>query len=201
MLQLIGMIGGNLGSVQRAFDRLGVPYRVITEASQLTSQSPIVLPGVGAFGAVMSLLHRHQLVQPITQFVQQGTPYLGICLGQHILFEHSEENPGVPGLGLLPGNVVRFQSTLGLKIPQTGWNRITTDQPGWPTGEVYFVNSFIAQPQNPRHVLYTADYGGSFCAAVQAGHILGFQFHPEKSGPFGQLLLKQAVDTVMAMTP
>ena len=198
MLQLIGMIGGNLGSVQRAFDRLSVPYRLITDASQLTDQTPIVLPGVGAFGAVMHQLRQHQLAEPICRFVQMGTPYLGICLGQQILFDYSEETPDVPGLGLLPGQVVKFNAaTTSLKIPQIGWNRLTPQQPGWAAGEVYFVNSFIAQPQNPQQTLYTADYGGPFCAAVKAGHIMGFQFHPEKSGAFGQKLLKQAVDTLM----
>jgi imidazole glycerol-phosphate synthase subunit HisH len=197
MLQLIGVVGGNLGSVQRAFNRLELPYRLITHASQLTPESPIVLPGVGAFGAVMANLHQHQLVDPIIQLVQAGTPYLGICLGQQILFNQSEEAPGVAGLGLLPGRVVRFPSNNGLKVPQVGWNVITPCQAGWPTGHVYFVNSFMAQPDNPTDVLYTADYGHPFCAAVRAGHMTGFQFHPEKSSEFGHQLLRQWADRTL----
>jgi imidazole glycerol phosphate synthase glutamine amidotransferase subunit len=196
MLQLIGVVGGNLGSVQRCFERLNWSYRLITSPADLTADAPIVLPGVGAFGAVMQHLHSHQLVAPLTALVQQGTPYLGICLGLQVLFEHSEENPGVAGLGLLPGTVKRFSAAghEGMKIPQIGWNTITpastSANANWPTGHVYFVNSFVAHPQQPAHVLYTGQYGQPFCAAVQAGHITGMQFHPEKSGDFGQTLLK-----------
>jgi imidazole glycerol phosphate synthase glutamine amidotransferase subunit len=197
MLQIIGVIGGNLGSVQRAFDRLAVPYTLITQPQQLQPHSPIVLPGVGAFGAVMDKLNAHGLTQPIKQLVQAGTPYLGICLGQQIMFAHSEETPGVPGLGLLPGSVRRFASQAGIKIPQVGWNAITPQQPHWPTGFVYFVNSFVAHPDNASHTLYTATYGQqAFCAAIHTGNITAFQFHPEKSSTFGLGLLKQWTEMV-----
>jgi imidazole glycerol phosphate synthase glutamine amidotransferase subunit len=189
-VQLIGVIGGNLGSVQRCLERLTIPYRLVLSANALDVSAPIILPGVGAFGAVMQQLHDHHMVTPLKALLQAGTPYLGICLGQQVLFDSSEEAPHIAGLGLLPGTVERFDAQPALKIPQVGWNALHTNQPGWPTGAVYFVNSYIAKPINPAHSLYTAEYGGqSFCAAVQVGHLTGFQFHPEKSSAVGAAIM------------
>ncbi|MBA3857874.1 MAG: imidazole glycerol phosphate synthase subunit HisH, partial [Cyanobacteria bacterium PR.3.49] len=146
---------------------------------------PIILPGVGNFGAVMKNLQKEKFDQKIKKLVEGGTPYLGICVGMQILFDSSEESD-TAGLGILPGRVLKF--TAG-KVPQIGWNLLEAKQQNWPNGFVYFVNSYFARPESDADVLYTSDYFGDFCAAVRRDNITAFQFHPEKSGEFGQQLL------------
>ncbi|MCU0723999.1 MAG: imidazole glycerol phosphate synthase subunit HisH, partial [Planctomycetes bacterium] len=120
-------------------------------------------------------------------------PFLGICVGMQVLFERSEESPGVEGLSVLPGEVVRFREG---KVPQVGWNRVEPRQGGGlPAGFVYFVNSYAPRPARPKDVLYEADYHGPFCAAVRRGNVAAFQFHPEKSGEFGHRLLRRVLAT------
>jgi glutamine amidotransferase len=125
--------------------------------------------------------------------VNGGTPYLGICVGMQILFESSEESPESPGLSLIPGKVLKFRAN---KVPQIGWNHIEAEQPGWESGFVYFVNSYYPAPDESSAVLYRAQYGIPFCAAVQHKNITAFQFHPEKSGSFGVRLLEQWLNNV-----
>ncbi|MEB3244995.1 MAG: imidazole glycerol phosphate synthase subunit HisH [Vampirovibrionales bacterium] len=194
--------GGNTGSLLRALERLGMAYQLKaggTPEQTPSGERPVILPGVGAFGAVMAALNARQLSQPLKQLITQGTPFLGVCVGQQVLFEGSEESPDVAGLGLLKGRVFKFNTQAGLKIPQMGWNQITLRQPGHPRfarhahGAVYFVNSYVAHPEDPEDTLYSAIYGEPFCAAVcrknQGQNITAFQFHPEKSGALGHLLL------------
>lgn len=198
-VDLVDVAGGNLGSVRRCLDRLSVPYTLVNPNNPPTGNRPIILPGVGNFGAVMQNLQRDGFDKTVKELVRKGTPYLGICVGMQILFEASEEEYNglkAPGLCLLRGEVVKFKSG---KIPQIGWNRIDAKQESWPSGYVYFVNSFVAQPQDNADTLYVADYFGDFCAAVRRDNITGFQFHPEKSGPFGQELLMTWIQSV-AMT-
>ena len=178
MVEVVDYGGGNLGSVDRALQRLDQPYRL---TDQPGGNHPLILPGVGSFGAVMHSLEQKNLDQRIKQIIQEKTPFLGICVGLQVLLEESEESPGVPGLALIPGKVVRFQAP---KVPQIGWNRING-------GFVYFVNSYYAQLENPEHLWYEADYHGPFCAALRHQNISAFQFHPEKSGEFGQQLLQE----------
>lgn len=187
MLELVDYGGGNLGSLKRCLHRLDLDYRSIGPEDSPSGEVPLVLPGVGAFGAVASGLERGGLVQRVVSAVREGTPFLGICVGLQILLEGSEESPGSPGLGLVEGRVVRFQAP---KVPQIGWNKIQPKQPDWPTGFVYFVNSYHAAPADPSVVLYEADYAGDFCAAVKYDNVCAFQFHPEKSGAFGHQLLR-----------
>lgn len=197
-VDLVDVAGGNLGSVRRCLDRLGVPYNLVNPKNAPDGSRPIILPGVGNFGAVMENLQKDGFDQLVKRLVADGTPYLGICVGMQILFDWGDESNSA-GLGLLPGKVVKF--TRG-KIPQIGWNKIQCPESSqsnrneWPGGYVYFVNSFVAQPENSGDVLYSADYYGDFCAAVKRDNICGFQFHPEKSGPFGQSLLVRWIETV-----
>jgi imidazole glycerol-phosphate synthase subunit HisH len=180
--------GGNLGSALRCLSRLDVQYELCGEKNPPSGDRPLLFPGVGAFGAAMNNLHSNGLTERVRDVVKSGTPYLGICIGLQVLFEQSEESPDVRGLGLLPGKVVKF--TQG-KVPQIGWNRIEALQPGWEDGYVYFVNSYYPEPEQASDALYRAEYYHSFTAAVHRDNITAFQFHPEKSGPFGQSLIER----------
>ncbi len=190
-VDVIDAAGGNVGSLCRALERLGVEYRRINGSNPNLGERPIILPGVGAFGAVMENLTSSQLVEPIKQSIANGVPFLGICVGLQVLFESSEESPGVAGLSILPGKVVRF--TEG-KIPQIGWNSVQSTCPEWPSGYVYFVNSYFAQPLQPDAVLFESEYFQKFCAAVKKENITAFQFHPEKSGDYGMSLLEKWIN-------
>jgi glutamine amidotransferase len=184
-VDLVDVAGGNLGSVRRCLDRLSVEYNLVNPSNLPDGSRPIILPGVGNFGAVMKNLQKEKFDQKIKKLVEGGTPYLGICVGMQILFDSSEESDAA-GLGILPGRVLKF--TAG-KVPQIGWNLLEAKQQNWPNGFVYFVNSYFARPESDADVLYTSDYFGDFCAAVRRENITAFQFHPEKSGEFGQQLL------------
>jgi len=191
-IDLVDVAGGNLGSVKRCLDRLSVPYNLVNPTNLPDGTRPIILPGVGNFGAVMENLQRENFDKIVIALVRSGTPYLGICVGMQILFDSSEESDSA-GLGILPGKVVKF--TAG-KVPQIGWNSVVSKKENWPDGFVYFVNSFVAQPEASSDVLYSADYFGDFCAAVRRDNVTAFQFHPEKSGEFGQQLLTKWLDDV-----
>lgn len=199
LFQIIDYGGGNLGSVLRCLQRLSIPYTLCGggEDGQLADNQPVLLPGVGSFGAVMTALHERGLVAPLRRLLCAGTPYLGICVGLQILFAGSSESPGVAGLGVLSGQVVRFPDDVpGLKVPQIGWNRVAPGaaHPEALPGFAYFVNSYYAVPEDPGVVLYQARYGVPFCAAVQRGTLTGYQFHPERSGPFGHDLVRRFWD-------
>jgi len=181
-------VGGNTGSVMRCLERLNVSYLRVDADQQPDGTRPIILPGVGAFGAVMKQLETNGLKQQINKCIKNGTPFLGICVGMQVLFESSEESPGVDGLGVLPGNVVRYQNP---KVPQIGWNRIEAQKNDWESGYVYFVNSYFAKPDDDSLVLFSSNYSGKFCAAVERDNVTAFQFHPEKSGSFGETLLRR----------
>lgn len=198
-IDLVTSAGGNIGSMSRCLKRLGVKFhhRGHDASSMPDGSRPIVLPGVGAFGQVMDSLKENNFAATLKQLIKDGTPFLGVCVGMQVLFDESEEAPGTAGLGLIPGKVVKY--TQG-KVPQIGWNKI---QPAaaaanpatalhWPQeeGYVYFVNSYFARPADHAVTLYSADYGGTFCAAVKKDNITAFQFHPEKSGDTGETLIK-----------
>ncbi len=193
-VDLVDVGGGNIGSVRRCLHRLGITYRDVGADNLPGGSRPLILPGVGAFGTVMDSLRRNGLDESIKNLVAKGTPLLGVCVGMQVLFDSSEEAPGVPGLSLVPGKVVRFVAD---KVPQIGWNHIDAKQSGWEGGYVYFVNSFYAQPENDNVVLYQAQYGDTeFCAALRTGNITAFQFHPEKSSAFGASLLARWIASV-----
>jgi imidazole glycerol-phosphate synthase subunit HisH len=193
MIDVIDYGGGNLGSVTRCLDRLEADYRITSTDNPPQGKNPLLFPGVGAFGAAMANLNQSGMADRIRTLVKEGTPYLGICIGLQVLFDSSEEAPGIQGLGLLPGKVVQF--TQG-KVPQVGWNWVETRQPDWPSGYVYFVNSYYPQPEAMSATLYQADYFGAFTAAVRQDNITAFQFHPEKSDAFGQSLIERWLNDV-----
>lgn len=193
-VDLVNIEGGNKGSVLRLLDRLDVSVNEVDYKKMPKGDRPIILPGVGAFGAVMQSIEKGGLSSCLSSLVKGGTPYLGICVGMQILFDTSEETQGVSGLKLIPGAVVRFKKG---KVPQIGWNKLLSPRnDGYATGYAYFVNSYYGVPENDNDTLYSADYHERFCAAVQRDNITGFQFHPEKSGSFGQILMQKWLSDV-----
>ena len=190
MIAIVDYGAGNLHSVSKALAALGLEARVTGDPGEIEAARAVVLPGVGAFGDCMGGLRERGLVETVRRAAGSGRPFLGICLGMQLLFEWGEEGDGGPGLGLLPGRVVRLEPE-GLKIPQMGWNslQLTRPSPLWeemtPGTYVYFVHSYHARPADPSVVAATVDYGGEVVAAVERGNLFGVQFHPEKSGRAG----------------
>jgi glutamine amidotransferase len=193
---VIGVIdyrAGNAPSVGYALERLGLAHRLVSEAGQLDGVERIVLPGVGAARATIDSLEDSGLVAPLADRVLgQRTPFLGICIGLQVLFDHSEEGD-VECLGWVPGRIRRFPDTL--RVPQIGWNRVratrahpVTDGLG-DDAHCYFVNSFYAAPADAADALGVTEYGDEFCSVVARGNIVATQFHAEKSGPVGLALL------------
>jgi imidazole glycerol-phosphate synthase subunit HisH len=185
----------NLRNVQKAFEHLGVEVQLVAEGAAVAGVDKLVLPGVGAFGAGMAGLAARGLVEPLCRAVAQGMPLLGICLGMQLLFEASEESPGVAGLGLLPGVVRRFDNS-ELVVPHVGWNQLSfaTADPLLdgvsPKAYAYFVHSYYCEPADPADVLATSDYGRAFAAIVRRQNLIGIQFHPEKSQATGLRILR-----------
>ncbi len=197
MLAVIDYGASNLRSVVHALNYLGVEdMRVVHTPHELRGADKIILPGVGAFGAGIQQLHKQGLVNPITEAVHAGTPYLGICLGMQFLFEQSDEMGSHAGLGILPGTVTRFPRHSQLKVPHMGWNQLQQRRPSRLLNHIqsdnsaYFVHSYYCAPLNPDDIVATVDYGISFTAVVQRDHIYGVQFHPEKSQRTGLQLLE-----------
>lgn len=187
---------GNLRSVERALAHLGHPARIQTDLADATR---VIIPGVGAFAAAMERLQPH--TGAIRRFVGTGQPLLGICLGQQLLFDTSEEGGGeCAGLGLLPGRVVYFPADLGVKVPHVGWNELQfrAGSPmavGFPAGgQVYFVHSLITECADSKDIAATCTHGIEFAAAVQRENVWGMQFHPEKSGDVGLGLLRNFLE-------
>ena len=189
-VELVDYGGGNLASMQRCLHRLDLSYQLVDAHRPPSGRRPLVFPGVGAFGAVMEALRQDGLDQRLIQVINAKTPFLGICVGLQVLLDSSQESPQARGLGVVAGSVVRFQAP---KVPQIGWNEVKSAQ---DSGFVYFVNSYYAVPDDPAVVWYQADYFGPFCAALRRDNLSAFQFHPEKSGPYGQSLLRRWYEEV-----
>ncbi|TVQ94643.1 MAG: imidazole glycerol phosphate synthase subunit HisF [Chromatiaceae bacterium] len=198
MISLLDYGAGNVRSVRNAIVRLGFRLNEIRRPEDILAAERLIFPGVGAFGAAMERLHALGYVEPLREYLQAGRPFLGICIGLQGLFEASEESPGVPGLGIIPGTVRRFQGP-GLTVPHMGWNGLRQQRPaalldGIDDHRFYFVHSYhaLASPANADWVLATTDYGdGAFISAVQHGEVAAVQFHPEKSGVPGLELLRR----------
>lgn len=188
---------GNLGSVVRALTKAGGVATVSADPEVVARASRICMPGQGHFGDSMKGLVGG-LGDAVVAHVRAGKPYLGICLGLQVLFESSEEAPGVRGLGVIPGKVSRFTDRASdaagrtLKIPHMGWNDLRSHNPLFPDGEhFYFVHSYFAEPEDPSVIAATAEHGRAFCAAIARGPLVAVQFHPEKSQAAGHLLLQR----------
>jgi glutamine amidotransferase len=186
---------GNLRSAQKAFEHLGQPALVTSDAARIASAPAVVLPGQGAFGTCMANLERAGLVESVRTAARSGRPFLGICVGMQLLFEESEESPGVPGLGVFGGRVVRFPHRADLKVPHMGWNRLRIRRRVPALAEVadgdyvYFVHSFHPEPRDPGVIATTTDYGGEFVSSVGRDNVYAGVFHPEKSQHVGLKLL------------
>jgi glutamine amidotransferase len=193
MIAIIDYGMGNLRSVQKAFEYLGIDARITDNNADLINASHIVLPGVGAFKDAASSLERSGIQATMLSEISKGKPFLGICLGMQLLFQKSFENGEYPGLALIPGEVVRFNAA-GLKVPHMGWNDLIARDNALFTGEagkyVYFVHSYHASGVPDEYIIAEADYGYRFTAAVARDNIYGVQFHPEKSGVVGLDMLK-----------
>jgi imidazole glycerol-phosphate synthase subunit HisH len=197
MIAIIDYGAGNLRSVQKALEHLGAKARLTASALELRQADKIILPGVGAFGHAVEALDRLELREPIAAVIAQGVPFLGICLGMQLLFEHSEESLHAAGLAIFKGAVRRFPP--GLKVPHLGWNEV--QQAGNSTlwheipdqSYFYFAHSYYVEPADPALVTGVSDYGMAIPASIQAGQIYGVQFHPEKSQSSGLQLLKNFI--------
>ncbi len=187
---LVATGAANLASVRAALLRLGRSCRIADGPDDVAAAAHVVLPGVGAFGPAAARLHEGGLDHALRDRVAAGRPLLAICLGLQLLFEGSDESPGVPGLGLFPGRAARFDDALC--VPQMGWSRVRGSggpliQPGW----AYYANSYRVQDAPADAAAATSDYGGPFVAALERGPLLACQFHPELSGAWGSDLLRR----------
>lgn len=191
---------GNLRSVAGALQKIGVPVRLTSTPEDVIRAERVILPGVGAFGEFMNGLRKNHLDEALKEFLQQGKPLLGICVGMQALMQISEEGGVHAGLGIFEGRVRRFCEEKGLKVPHTGWNQvwIRRDSPltkGLPSGFfAYFNHSYFCEPVNGEVVAAVTDYGQThFCSIVARENLFGVQFHPEKSQTVGEALLKNFV--------
>lgn len=200
---MIGIIDygmGNLFSVSKALERLEVPYKLGDRPAELEGCDGYILPGVGAFPDAMKALEEHGFIAFIKEKISQGVPLYGICLGMQLLFESSEEGGSTKGLGIFPGEIVRFpgvdEQGGSYKVPHMGWNQLHVNQPDQPllqgVGEdyVYFVHSFVARTPDDSILYATADYHLDVPAIVGRSNVVASQFHPEKSGNPGMQLLE-----------
>ena len=198
MIAIVDYDAGNIFSVQKALEHLRQDVILTRDPGLLRAADAVVLPGVGAFGDCMEKLARYGLVEPLREVASSGTPFLGICLGMQLLFERSEESPGVDGLGILKGEVRRIPAGEGRKIPHMGWHPLDFPRQsrlfaGIPAGEsVYFVHSYYVAAEEDV-VAATCDYGTTIHAAVEKDNIFGVQFHPEKSSETGLRILRNFV--------
>ncbi|WP_339060418.1 imidazole glycerol phosphate synthase subunit HisH [Tepidibacillus marianensis] len=195
MIAIIDYGMGNLHSVMKTLERLGFEAIATDDPQVILSADRVILPGVGAFGDAMENLRAKGLVSEIQQVVDQGTPFLGICLGMQLLFDSSDEHGFHQGLGIFRGHVKRFEGDF--KIPHMGWNQLKFEQADHPlvhgidAGFVYFVHSYYVVEEEQEILLASTDYYGKVPAIVGSENVLGMQFHPEKSGEVGLELLRR----------
>jgi len=202
MIAIIDYDAGNIKSVEKAFMALGQDVVVTRDKDTILNAEGVVLPGVGAFGDAMEKLIAYDLVDTIHKVVEKNTPFLGICLGLQLMFESSEESPGVEGLSLLKGKIVRIPEGEGLKIPHIGWNNLSYPNKGRlykdipEDSYVYFVHSYYLQAEETEIVRATTEYGVTIHASVEKDNVFACQFHPEKSSSVGMKILENFVTVV-----
>lgn len=200
MVAIIDYDAGNIKSVEKALLHLGEEVMITRDREKILNSDKVILPGVGAFGDAMEKLRSYGLDKVIYEVVEKKIPFLGICLGLQLLFEKSDETPGVKGLGILPGEVLRIPDKEGLKIPHMGWNSLHLQNngrlfQGIPEDTyVYFVHSYYLHAEEPEIVKAVTDYSTTIHASVEKGNVFACQFHPEKSSDVGIQILKNFVE-------
>lgn len=200
MIAVVDYDAGNIKSVEKALQYIGADVAVTRDADRIRKAAKVIVPGVGAFEDAMEKLNRYRLTEVIRDVAGEGTPIMGICLGLQLFFERSDESENdVPGLGLLPGEIVKFPAREGYKIPHMGWNSIQINPKsrllkGIPENSyVYFVHSYYLKAKNREDVAATTDYIVDVHAAAEHGNIFATQFHPEKSGEVGLQILRNFI--------
>lgn len=203
MIAIIDYDAGNIKSVEKALLYLGQEVVVTRDRETLLGADGVILPGVGSFGDAMEKLHSFRLAEVIQRYIDSGKPFLGICLGLQLLFESSEESPGVEGLGILKGRILRIPAKEGLKVPHIGWNDLSFPHKGRlfeglnGSGEagpyVYFVHSYYLEAADEGIVTASTEYGVHIHASVEKGNVFACQFHPEKSSETGMRILRNFI--------
>jgi len=198
MIEIVDYEAGNLTSVKRALDYLGIASRITADARRIRAAERIIFPGVGAAGSAVKTLKQRDLYAALREAYAKGTPMFGVCLGTQIVLSRSDEDGGVDCLDLIPGRVVRFQlNNPALKIPHMGWNAVRVSRPHpllagvGPHDEFYFVHSYYPQPVSSDDVIATTEYETVFASVLGRRNLFATQFHPEKSGPVGLRLLER----------
>ena len=200
MIGIIDYDAGNIKSVEKALQYLGQETVVSRDPQVLLKADKVILPGVGSFGDAMENLKKYGFVPVIHEIVEKGTPFLGICLGLQLLFEHSDEAPGVEGLGILKGEILRIPDKEGYKIPHMGWNSLHLENDGrlfkgiTENSYVYFVHSYYLKAEEEQIVKASTEYTTHIHASVEKDNIFACQFHPEKSSDVGLKILKNFVE-------
>lgn len=200
MVAIIDYDAGNVKSVEKAVESLGYKAVLTREKDKILAADHVILPGVGNFGACMDKITQYGLVDVIKQIVDKKTPFLGICVGLQLLFESSEESPGVAGLGLLKGKILRLPDKEGLKIPNIGWNNLKFKNKSRLFNEIkegeflYFVHSYYLCAQDEEIVSSTIEYGTTIHASIERDNVFATQFHPEKSSEIGLKILKNFLE-------
>ncbi len=199
MITLLDYGAGNVRSVINAIESLGETVKIVTCGEDILAAEKLVFPGVGAFGNMMRILQEKNYIEPLTAYLNSNRPFLGICLGLQALFEYSEEAPDISGLGLIAGSVKRF--AIDLSVPHIGWNGLNFKQPSpifsglCGDEKFYFVHSYHVVVDDAGVMLTTTNYGCEFVSSIQKGNIIATQFHPEKSGRAGLLILQNFLKT------
>lgn len=200
MVAIIDYDAGNIKSVEKAMKLLKQEVVVTRDPETILSADKVILPGVGSFGDAMGKIRQYDLEKVIHEVVERRIPFLGICLGLQLLFERSEESPGVQGLGILKGEILRIPEAEGLKVPHMGWNSLEFSGDGRlfrgipEDAYVYFVHSYYLKAEEPEIVTARTEYGTEIHASVEKGQIFACQFHPEKSSDVGLRILKNFVE-------
>ncbi|MBN1827629.1 MAG: imidazole glycerol phosphate synthase subunit HisH [Deltaproteobacteria bacterium] len=196
MIAIIDYKAGNLRSVKRALDHLGLPARITADPVEMRAAERVIFPGVGAARSAMESIANSGLAGVISEIVRRGVPFLGICLGAQIILSYSEEDDRTDCLDIIPGGALRFPEG-PLKVPEMGWNnlKVCRDHPLFrsvdPRSQFYFVHSYYPQPRNDDAVVARTEYGITFPSVIGRGNVIATQFHPEKSGRCGLRFLRE----------